>query len=157
MISHTVSRAVYDHPRGCIDAVLSEMAKLKDTLIGVLAMTFFLDAKEDGLGPFINHLSYISDLVGPDKVAVGTDGPVGGFTDLGTAKIIFEEKAQPMMDPDGALKSRWPTHIPEIFENPHGFDRICQALAAHFSLKTADGICGLNAWRFLIKNLPAGS
>jgi membrane dipeptidase len=157
MISHTVSRAVYDHPRGSNDAVLSEMAKFKDTLIGILAMTFFLDAQVDGLGPFVDHLRHISDLVGPDKVAVGTDGPVGGFTDLDAAKIIFEEKAQPMMDPDGALKSRWPTHIPELFENSQGFDRICQALAAHFDRKSVEGICGSNAWRFLSKNLPAVS
>ena len=155
MISHTAARAVYDHARGSTDAVLFEMARLEDMLIGVLAMTFFLDAQEDGLGPYIDHLRYIGNLVGPDKVALGTDGPVGGFTDLTAAKKIFEEKAQPMMDPDGALKSRWPTHIPEIFDNPQGFDKICRALAPYFNRKDVEGICGRNAWRFLSENMPA--
>jgi membrane dipeptidase len=157
MISHTVSRAVYDHPRGSTDAVLSEMAGLKDTLIGLLAMTFFLDAQADGLGPFVDHLRHISDLVGPDKMAVGTDGPVGGFTDLDAAKRIFEEKTQQMMDPDGVLKSRWPTHIPEIFDDPQGFDRICRALQPHFNRENIEGITGSNAWRFLSKHLPTVS
>ena len=93
MISHTVARSVYDHPRGCTDAVLFEMAGRKDTLIGILAMTFFLDAENDGLSPFIDHILYVRDLVGADKVAIGTDGPVGGFTDLDAAKKIFEERA----------------------------------------------------------------
>lgn len=157
MISHTVSRAVYNHPRGSTDAVLSGMAGRKDTLIGILAMTFFLDAEKDGLGPFIDHIRYISDLVGADKVAVGTDGPVGGFTDLDAAKNIFVEKTQRMMDPDGALKSRWPTHIPEILNDPQGFDRICQNLLLHFNREAVEGIAGHNAWRFLRENLPSDS
>jgi len=157
MISHTVSRAVYNHLRGSTDDVLAEMAGLKNTIIGVLAMTFFLDPAVDGLAPFIDHVRHIADLVGPDKVVVGTDGPVGGFTDLDTARRIFEEKTQQMMDPKGELKSRWPTHIPEIFDNVRGFDRIYQALLPYFSREKIEGITGSNAWRFLRQHLPADS
>ncbi len=157
MISHTVSRSIYNHPRGSTDAVLSEMAGRRDTLIGILAMTFFLDAEKDGLDPFIDHIRYVSALLGADKVAVGTDGPVGGFTDLDAAKKIFEENTQRMMDPDGALKSRWPTHVPEILHNPQGFDIICQNLLLHFNRKDVEGIAGLNALRFLRENLPSVS
>jgi membrane dipeptidase len=157
MISHTVSRAVYDHPRGSTDDVLAGMAGLKDVIIGVLAMTFFLDPAMDGLGPFIDHIRHIVDLVGPDKVAVGTDGPVGGFTDLDAARRIFEEKTQQMMDPNGVLKSRWPTHIPEIFDDARGFDRIYQALLPYFSREEIEGIAGSNAWRFLRQHLPKAS
>ena len=107
--------------------------------------------------PFIDHIRYIADRVGPDKVAVGTDGPVGGFTDLEAARRIFEEKTQQMMDSDGLLKSRWPTHIPEIFDDPHGYDRICQALLPHFSHEDIEGISGGNAWRFFKAHLPDDS
>ena len=157
IISHTVARAVYDHRRGSIDAVLIEMAGLKDMLIGVLAMTFFLHSAVNSMEPFIDHIRYIADRVGPDKMAVGTDGPVGGFTDLEAARRIFEEKTQQMMDPDGLLKSRWPTHIPEIFDDPHGYDRICQALLPHFSHEDIEGISGGNAWRFFKAHLPDDS
>jgi membrane dipeptidase len=154
LISHTVSRAVYDHPRGSTDEVLAEMAGLKDMIIGVLAMTFFLDPAVDGLGPYIDHIRHIADLVGPDKVVVGTDGPVGGFTDLDAARRIFEEKTQLMMDPNGELKSRWPSHIPEIFDDARGFDRIYQALLAFLNREEIEGIVGSNAWRFLRQHLP---
>jgi membrane dipeptidase len=157
IISHTVSRAVYDHLRGSTDDVLAEMAGLKDMIIGILAMTFFLDPAVDGLGPFIDHIRHIADLVGPSRVAVGTDGPVGGFTDLVAARKIFEETTQQMMDPGGELKSRWPTHIPEIFDDARGFDRICQALLPYFSPEEIEGIAGSNAWRFLRENLPTAS
>lgn len=157
IISHTVSRAVHNHPRGAIDAVLVKMAGLKNMLIGVLAMTFFLDSTVNGMDPFIGHIRYIADLVGPDNVAVGTDGPVGGFTDIDAARRIFDEQTQQLMDPDGLLKSRWPSHIPEIFENPQGFERICRALLPYFSREDIEGITGGNAWRFLTECLPTAS
>jgi microsomal dipeptidase-like Zn-dependent dipeptidase len=155
--SHTTARAVYLHPRGSSDDVLTEMAGLPHTLVGVLAMTFFLDPAADGLVPFIDHMRHIAALVGPDKVAVGSDGPVGGFTDLAAARKIFQGKTQQMMDPNGVLRSRWPTHISEIFDDPRGFDRICQALSPYFSRKDIDGITGSNAWRFFSAHLPTAS
>jgi membrane dipeptidase len=154
IISHTTARAVYDHPRGSADEVLIGMAELTNTIVGVLAMTFFLDPALYGLTPFINHICHIATLVGSDKVAVGSDGPVGGFTDPVAAKKNFEEKTQQMMDPDGQLKSRWPTHLPEIFDDPQGFDRIYHALVPYFRPNEIEGILGRNGWRFFRENLP---
>jgi hypothetical protein len=82
---------------------------------------------------------------------------VGGFTDLLAARRIFEEKTQQLMDPNGKLRSRWPTHIPEIFDDSRGFDRIYQALSPYFSRKDIDGITGSNAWRFFSEHLLAVS
>jgi membrane dipeptidase len=152
--SHTTARAVYHHPRGSSDGVLTEMAGLPHTLVGVLAMTFFLDPETDNLAPFIDHIRHIAALVGPDKVAVGSDGPVGGFTDPVAAREIFEEQTQQMMDPNGELRSRWPTHIPKLFDDPRGFDRIYQALLPYFSRQDIEGITGNNAWRFFLDHLP---
>ena len=157
IISHTTARAVYRHPRGSSDGVLTELAGLPHTLVGVLAMTFFLDPAADGLAPFIDHVRHIAALVGPEKVAVGSDGPVGGFTNLVAARKIFEEKTQQMMDPNGELGSRWPTHIPEIFDGPRGFDRIYQGLLPYLGRKDTEGITGNNAWRFFSHYLPAAS
>jgi len=157
IISHTTARAVYHHSRGSTEGVLTEMAGLTHSLVGVLAMTFFLDPAADNLAPFIDHIRHIAALVGSDKVAVGSDGPVGGFTDLVAARKIFEEKTQQMIDPNGELRSRWPTHIPEIFNDSRGFDRIYQGLSPYFSWKDIEGITGSNAWRFFSEHLPAAS
>ena len=154
MISHTSCRGVYDHPRGTTDDVLSEIAKREDIIVGALAMTFFLSATDDGLDPMIRHIRHLAGRIGPARVAIGTDAPVGGFSDLKAAQRQFYKSTQKMMDPDGELKSRWPTHIPAISDDPQGFERICQALSPYFRDEEIEGIVGGNAWRFFERHLP---
>lgn len=155
MISHTTARGVYDHPRGTTDAVLRRVARLDNTIVGVLAMTFFLDPEDNGLGPLVHHVEHIAKIVGPDRVAIGSDGPVGGFTDLGAAKKMFYEKAQKLLDPKGELTSRWPSHIPEFSDSPNGFRNLEEALSERFNGQEVAGILGGNAWRFFEHALPA--
>ena len=154
MISHTTCRGVYDHPRGTADRILSEIVKREDVIVGVLAMTFFLDAADNSLNPLINHIRYLADRIGPRRVAIGTDAPVGGFTDLVAAERQFRETTQKMMDPQGEIKSRWPTHIPEVSDDAKGFQRIAMELARYFSEEETEGILGENGRRFFDRCLP---
>jgi membrane dipeptidase len=155
MISHTCCRGVYDHPRGSAEDVLDEIAKKKDAVVGVLAMTFFLSAADDGLDPMIQHVRHLAGRIGAGRVAIGSDAPVGGFTDLTAAERQFRETTQKLMDPHGELKSRWPTHIPAVSDDPRGFERIGRALAPYFTDQEIEGIMGENAWRFFERHLPA--
>jgi membrane dipeptidase len=154
MISHTCCRGVYDHLRGTTDGVLAEVARHKNVIVGVLAMTFFLDANDDGLDPMIHHIRHLAEHIGVDRVAIGTDAPVGGFTDLNGAQKLFHETTQEMMDPHGELKSRWPTHIPAFSEDPGGFERLGLALAPYFSDEEIEGILERNARRYFERHLP---
>jgi membrane dipeptidase len=154
IISHTACRGVYDHPRGTTDDVLAEIAKQEDAIVGVLAMTFFLAADDDGLASMIRHIRHLAERIGADRVAIGTDAPVGGFSDLKAAERQFRETTQKMMDPHGEIKSRWPTHIPPVSDDPRGFQRIGLALAPYFTDKEIEGIMGGNAWRFFERHLP---
>jgi membrane dipeptidase len=154
MISHTCCRGVYDHPRGTTEAVLAEIAKHKDAVVGVLAMTFFLSAADDGLDAMIRHVRHLADRIGAGRVVIGSDGPVGGFTDLTAAKKQFHESTRKLMDPHGELKSRWPTHIPAVSDDPQGFEHIGQALAPYFTDEEIEGIMGKNARRFFERHLP---
>lgn len=156
MISHTTCRGVYEHPRGTADRVLSEIAKHEDVIVGVLAMTFFLDAADNSLNPLIRHIRYLADRIGPRRVAIGTDAPVGGFTDLIAAKQQFREKTQKLMDPLGEIKSRWPTHIPAVSDDAKGFQRIGLELARYFNEEETEGILGENGHRFFDQHLPPG-
>ena len=153
MISHTTARGVYDHPRGSSDTVLRALAEKPRSLVGVLAMTFFLDPEENGVEPLLRHLLHISRFVGKDKVVIGSDGPVGGFTDLSAARASFE-KTRKLIDPEGRLRSRWPTHIPELFESPRGFEELKEALLPHFNADEVEVILGGGAWRFFEESLP---
>ncbi len=154
MISHTTCRGVYDHPRGTADRVLSKIAKRENVIVGVLAMTFFLDAADNSLNPLISHIRYLAERIGPQRVAIGTDAPVGGFTDLAAAEQQFRETTRKMMDPQGEIKSRWPTHIPAVSDDVRGFERIGQELARYFNKEETEGILGKNACRFLSQHLP---
>jgi membrane dipeptidase len=154
MISHTTAAAVYDHPRGSVDELLREIAKREESIVGCLTMTFFLDPEKDGLSPFIDHIRHIAGIVGTHRVGIGSDGPVGGFTDPAGAEKIFREKTRGLMDPRGELRSRWPTHIPEIAEVRRGFDVIRGALAEWFTKEEVSSILGVNAWRFFERSLP---
>lgn len=154
MISHTCCRGVYDHPRGTADDVLAEIAKKEAVVVGVLTMTFFLAAADNGLDPMIRHVRHLADRIGAHRVAIGSDAPVGGFTDLTAAERQFRETTQKLMDPRGELKSRWPTHIPAVCDDPRGFQRIGRALAAYFSAEEIEGIMGKNAWHFFEQHLP---
>jgi membrane dipeptidase len=156
MISHTCCRGVYDHPRGTTDSVLAEIVRQKDVIVGVLAMTFFLSADDDGLDPMIHHIRHLAEHIGADRVAIGTDAPVGGFTDLNGAQNLFHATTQEMMDPHGELKSRWPTHIPAFSEDYRGFERLGLALAPYFSDEEIGGILEKNARRYFDRHLPTG-
>ena len=155
MISHTCCRGVYDHPRGTTDDVLAQFAKRKDAVVGVMTMTFFLSATDNGLDPMIRHVRHLADRIGAERVAIGSDAPVGGFTDLTAAQRQFRETTRQLMDPHGELKSRWPTHIPAVSDDPLGFKRIGQALAPYFTDEEIEGIMGENARRFFERHLPA--
>ena len=156
MISHTVCRGVYNHPRGVDDDILDEIRRHGDAIVGVLAMTFFLASEDNGLDPMIRHIRYLAGRIGPRRVAVGTDAPVGGFTSPAAAEKMFRNVTQQMMDPSGELGSRWPTHIPDMVKDPHGFERLRRALTAHFTAGEIDGILGENGRRFFQHHLPQG-
>jgi len=91
--------------------------------------------------------------VGPERVAVGSDGPVGGFTDLASAEKAFRESMQGLMDPDGLLGSRWPTHIPAFTHRTDGFETLGREMKAHFDAEEIAGILGENGYRWFSKAL----
>jgi len=157
MISHTTARDLYPHPRGSRDDLLRALARRGDTLIGVLAMTFFLDRSDDTLAAFVRHIRHIADQVGQDKVAVGSDGPIGGFTHAASAEKAFRETMQGLMDPDGILGSRWPTHVPDFAHHVDGFKRLEPVLREFFEPGEIAGILGDNGYRWFSGALPGGA
>jgi membrane dipeptidase len=154
MITHTSARDLYPHPRGSRDDLLRALAQRRDTLVGVLAMTFFLDPSDDSMGPWVRHIRHIAEIVGPDRVAVGSDGPIGGFTDLESAENSFKETMQGLLDPDGRLGSRWPTHIPAFAHGVRGFETLARALEPEFEPTDIAGILGENGYRWFAGALP---
>jgi membrane dipeptidase len=156
MITHTSARDLYPHPRGSRDDLFRALARRPDTLVGVLAMTFFLAPSDNSMNPIVRHILHIADILGPDRVAVGSDGPVGGFTDLESAEKSFKHTMQRLLDPEGSLGSRWPTHIPAFAHGARGFEALAEALEAELEPADVAGILGENGYRWFARALPGG-
>jgi membrane dipeptidase len=72
--THVGCAAVGDHPRGKSDAELEALAA-DDGYVGIVGVPWFLapDAESYDLDVFVDHLDHAIDVVGPDRVGVGTD------------------------------------------------------------------------------------
>jgi membrane dipeptidase len=73
--NHTSARSLFFHARGKSDEALRAIAGTGG-VIGVLALPAFLtDAAAPSIEHMLDHIDYISDLVGWQHVAIGTDWP----------------------------------------------------------------------------------
>jgi len=71
--SHTFSKQLYAHDRGKPDELLKSIAE-KGGYIGVLAVAGFLtENPKTTVSNWLDHVDYITNLVGIDSVGIGTD------------------------------------------------------------------------------------
>lgn len=74
--SHTAAQTVYAHDRGKSDQELQAIAATGG-VIGVLAIPQFLTAKpEASISDMLDHIDYITSLVGWQHTGIGTDWPM---------------------------------------------------------------------------------
>jgi membrane dipeptidase len=75
IFSHTGCRSLFDSPRNKSDEQIKQCAD-KGGLVGVYNITGWLtDEMQPSLDVVLNHIKHITDLVGVDHVAFGSDGP----------------------------------------------------------------------------------
>ena len=75
VISHTASRALYDHPRNTSDDTIRAVAA-KGGVVGVYFMMFLTrDSKPRG-SDLIAHIEHVAKVAGEDHVGIGTDNGV---------------------------------------------------------------------------------
>jgi len=73
IVSHSLSRAVYNHPRNLPDDVIKAVAQ-KGGFVGVNGWPPFVSASQfPTFDQFFAHLDHIVQLVGPDHAAIGMD------------------------------------------------------------------------------------
>lgn len=78
MASHTICRALHDHPRGKSDDALKAIAA-SGGLVGICALPYFLGRSGD-IQALLDHLDHAVELLGVEHVAIGTDSAYqGGF------------------------------------------------------------------------------
>ncbi|CDS82392.1 related to Microsomal dipeptidase precursor [Sporisorium scitamineum] len=73
MLSHSAARTFKDLPRNVPDSVLNKLAASdKDHVVMINAYPGFIGGSED-LEQYVEHIEYVSNIVGKDHVGVGTD------------------------------------------------------------------------------------
>jgi len=73
IISHSSCKSVFDHPRAKSDEELKKLAAA-DGYFGLYAVPFFLsDKRNPDFQIFIHHLRHAVDLLGPERVGIGSD------------------------------------------------------------------------------------
>jgi microsomal dipeptidase-like Zn-dependent dipeptidase len=118
-------------------------------IVGLYTLTFGLDAEDDSLKPFVRHFAHAVDLLGPEIVAIGSDGVYQSLDPAQQASLFAMLKEK--IDPRGNFKARFPDQ-PEVLNTPYRMDRIMDRLLGEgFSETTVQSIIGKNAERFLEK------
>lgn len=70
--THTVCRALYDHPRAKTDEQLRILAA-HDGYVGIVAVPFFLKKTGADIPDMVDHISHAAEIVGIENVGIGTD------------------------------------------------------------------------------------
>jgi len=70
-LSHSFAKELNDHPRGATDEQLQALADANG-YVGVVTLTRFLGRSRD-LEAMIDHIDHLVDIVGVDRVGIGTD------------------------------------------------------------------------------------
>lgn len=84
MVSHANAQKVCSHPRNLDDDQLRALAG-KNGIIGVTMVNEFVGQDSPGIDNLLDHIVYISELIGVSKVALGSD--FDGADDLVMAGI----------------------------------------------------------------------
>jgi membrane dipeptidase len=133
LITHANAKAIIDAPRNKSDQLLKRVAA-KGGTIGATIHGFMCwngnSRQRHRLADYVEHISYLRDLVGVDHVAIGTDFP--SVADYGRAAGILEQTAsrypsvsQPYTAAFGtSLASRYP----EDCNTPGALSRLTDAL-----------------------------
>lgn len=139
--THVGCAAVYDHPRGKSDEVLEAIAAA-DGYVGVVGVPWFLAAEDASLSTYVDHVEHAVEVVGPDRVGVGTD-----FRNVdANAPDRYVDDARAY-----AVSAGFPEGYGEGYGG--GFDRMAtyedwpylrDELAARFDAETVDGLLGGN-------------
>jgi membrane dipeptidase len=88
LMSHANAYARCANVRNASDAVIRALAA-RGGVMGIMPLRMLLTAEEPtGLDDFIDHIAYVSDLVGPAHVGMGLETPPEGFDSIPGANQI---------------------------------------------------------------------
>lgn len=145
--THTMCRALYEHPRAKSDALLRAIAE-RGGMVGIAALGYFVGPDPGGttgLERYLDHVDHAVQVAGVDHVGLCTDFEVRGIRAWATKETWYEPRLR-LTKPSYAV--RWPPWIPELDE-PTRFRTVAHGLAKRrYSAGQIERILGANWVRY---------
>jgi membrane dipeptidase len=131
--THTMCKALYDHPRAKSDALLRAIAE-KGGMTGIVTLGYFVGPKpETNVEDYLNHLDHAVRVCGLDHVGLATDYQIRGIEACCTRENWYLPRLR-IYKP--SYNVRWPPWIPEL-DKPDRFRVVARGLARR-GYKSAD-------------------
>ena len=129
IISHANARAVYDSPRNLPDELIKAIGDNGGT-IGIVGFPGFVSGdKRPTIDQLNDHVAYMADMIGIDRVTLGIDYYTGQapYVDLEAAKAAYDERiADNTWSPNAYPPP--PHHYPSGIETPATMPALTEAL-----------------------------
>ena len=122
--THTMCRALHDHPRAKSDELLRAMAD-RGGMIGIVSLGYFIGPTEDtSLEDYLRHIDHAVNVAGIDHVGLASDYSLRGIRATATRESWYEPRLK-IFKP--SYNVRWPPWISELDE-PERFRTTAEAL-----------------------------
>ena len=149
--THTMCKAVHDHPRAKSDELLKALAE-KGGVAGIAALGYFVGPAGVTVEDYLNHVDHAARVAGMDHVGLATDYEIRGIEASATRESWYEPRLRIFKS---SYRVRWPPWIPEL-DKPERFRAVARGLERR-GYRTADieKLLGLN-WLHYFGEVFAG-
>jgi membrane dipeptidase len=139
--THTMCRAIHDHPRAKSDELLRAMAD-RGGMIGIVSLGYFIGpTAATSFADYLNHIDHAVRVAGLEHVGLASDYSIRGIQATESRESWYEPR-QRSFKPSYNL--RWPPWIPEL-DPPERFRATARGLARRgYREGDIEKILGLN-------------
>ncbi|GBD32600.1 MAG: dipeptidase [Gemmatimonadales bacterium] len=149
--THTMCRALYDHPRAKPDELIKAMSD-KGGVTGIAALGYFLGPNvgtETTFETYLDHIDHAVKVGGIDHVGLATDFQIRGISPWATRENWYEPRLRSFKP---SYKVQWPPWIPEL-DRPERFRTVAHGLARRgYRTDAIEKLLGLN-WLRLFREV----
>lgn len=142
--THTICRAVHDHPRAKSDALIEAVSN-KGGVTGMMALGYMVGpTAAASLEDYLRHIDHAVKVAGIDHVGIATDFQIRGIEAVATRESWYEPRLKSFKP---SYNVRWPPWIPEL-DAPERFRTVTHGLAKRgYTSGDIEKLLGLNWMR----------
>jgi membrane dipeptidase len=147
--THTMCKALHDHPRAKSDALLRAIAQ-KGGFIGMVALGYFVGPTADAsVEDYLRHIDHAVKVAGIDQVGLSTDFQIRGIEAVTTRERWYVPRLTAFKP---SYNVRWPPWIPEL-DAPGRFRTVAHGLVKRgYKARDIEKILGQNWLRCFREN-----